>query len=76
MSKVDQLALFEPTGLEALSLMKRHATDFERFQDEADMWDMCLCPGARDQAISAAQKSFDAWQVCAILLDLEREAGL
>ena len=68
-----QLALFEPEGQEALHLMKTHAKRFEAFQAEADMWDACLCPGARDQAQQQAQASFDAWLTFAILLDLERE---
>lgn len=72
----DQLALFEPEGREALELMKAQSKRYEAFQAEADMWDACLCPGARDQAQQLALEAFSAWLIFAILLDFEREAGL
>ena len=76
MKPSDQLSMFEPEGVEALMLMKQHATAFQRAHDEADFWDSCLCPGARDTALQQADASYRAWLIFAILLDLEREAQL
>ncbi len=75
MTSADQLPLFEPEGEHALALMQAHAKRFERFVGEAELWDACLCPGARDQANELAAREFEQWLTFAILLDIEREAS-
>lgn len=76
MNAAAQLSMFEPEGVEALALMKKHAQRYRQALDAADLWDACLCPGARDAALSEAADAFSHWLVFAVLLDLEREASL
>jgi hypothetical protein len=74
--KAEQLTMFEPEGVEALALMQKHARAFEVSEAQAALWDACLCPGARDAALSQADAALSAWLVFALLLDIEREASL
>lgn len=75
MKPVDQIGLFEPEAPEAVVAMKAQAAAFEQQQTQADIWDACLCPGARDECLRQAHRHFEAWLVFAIFLDLEREAA-
>lgn len=76
MKREDQLSMFEPQGIQALDLLNKHRRDFLYYCDAADLWEACLCPGARDLALQQADASYLAWLTFAILLDLEREAQL
>lgn len=76
MNAAGQLSMFEPEGAEALALMKRHKRGYEAAMQQADLWHALWCPGARDEALRQARDYFSSWLVLALLLDLEREAGL
>lgn len=73
---LNQLALFEPDSSDALRIMQAHQRRFAEFQAQAELWEACWCPGARDEALRQAEAAWRSWLVAAIYLDLEREFAL
>ncbi len=75
MKHVDQIGLFEPDAPEAVAALKQHAAALHQQQSQAEIWDACLCPGARDECLRQAERHYAAALVFAIFLDLEREVA-
>lgn len=71
-----QLSMFEPEGSEVLALLSAKLGEAEKALALADRFELLGMRGAVRQAETAADAAIADAQVFAILLDLEREAGL
>lgn len=72
----EQLALFEPEGAEVLALLQSALADCEKHRKGVELMEFIEMPGAARIARQLLQQAEARALVFAILLDLEREAGL
>lgn len=71
-----QLSMFEPEGAEVLALLSTKLGEAEKALTLADCFELLGMRGAVRRAEAAADAAIADAQVFAILLDIEREAGL
>lgn len=71
-----QLSMFEPEGSEVLALLSAKLSETEKSMALADRFELLGMRGAVAAAERAAEAAMADALVFAILLDIEREAGL
>lgn len=71
-----QLSMFEPEGAEAMQLLQKHLREAEHHLSMADRFELLGMAGAVRRAEAQADDATSSALVLALLLDIEREAGL
>ncbi len=71
-----QLTMFEPDGAEAVALLQMHMKEADRLRSAAERLRLCGIDSGAALLSRLAESSERDALVFAILLDIEREAGL